>query len=490
MADPVAWGLGICLVLFFGSLIRLTWRDRNRLETVEQFVVAGRTFGPWTSAGAMIAVWFGAESLMSTANQVAQQGWSGAMLDPIGFSVCLVLAAATIAPKIWERGLLTAGDLLRQAYGRSVEMVGSWVLAISYLGWIAAQLVAFATLAEVVFGAPRLVSVFAIASLAAFLAAIGGLRSQEGSNAFQLGVILIGLVVLLASALVASALGSTQADVFSRGIPFHRSGWSEGMAPAVAALLAGALGNLPMQDLVQRIAAARSPRVAQTACLMAAGGYMAIGSIPMLLGELSNDLLAIDASSATDRLTGLSDRLLHPIAQVIFLMAIVATVTSTLIGAILAPASLLGCNLAQPLWERLVQRPMEERIGVAFQRVAIVAMAWMSAWVACGSETIYELLESSYSLGLVGSFVPFVAALYLKNPLPRKAAWGSMVSGILVWAWWQWGPDVGWKSHWLATPALWRTMVGELVFDPAVGGLIAAMLGFFLPLGLARRTRG
>lgn len=34
MADPVAWGLGICLILFFGNLIRLTWRDRSRLETV------------------------------------------------------------------------------------------------------------------------------------------------------------------------------------------------------------------------------------------------------------------------------------------------------------------------------------------------------------------------------------------------------------------------------------------------------------------------
>jgi Na+/proline symporter len=485
MADPVAWGLGICLLLFFGSLIGMTWRERSRLETVEQFVVAGRTFGPWTSAGAMIAVWFGAESLMSTANQVAQQGWSGAMLDPIGFSVCLVLAAATIAPRIWERGLLTAGDLFRQAYGRSVEMVGSWVLAISYLGWIAAQLVAFATLAEVVFGAPRLVSVFAIALLAALLAAIGGLRSQQGSNAFQLGVILVGLVVLLVS-----ALGRAGGGLLSQGIPFHRSGWSEGIAPAVAALLAGALGNLPMQDLVQRIAAARSPRVAQAACLMAAVGYMAIGSIPMLLGELSNDLLAIDASSEADRLTRLSDLLLHPIAQVIFLMAIVATVTSTLIGAILAPASLLGCNLAQPLWEQFAQRPMEERVGVAFQRLGIVAMALMSAWVACGSETIYELLESSYSLGMVGSFVPFVAALYLKNPLPRQAAWGSMAAGILVWAWLQWGPDFGWKSDWKAAPSLWRSMVWELAFDPAVGGLVSALVGFFLPLLLYRRSGG
>jgi Na+/proline symporter len=362
-------------------------------------------------------------------------------------------------------------------------MVGSWVLAVSYLGWIAAQLVAFATLAEVVFGAPRFVSVFALALLAALLAAIGGLRSQEGSNAFQLGVIFVGLLVLLAS-----ALGHAGGEVFSQGIPFHRSGWTEGIAPAVAALLAGALGNLPMQDLVQRIAAARSPRVAQTACLMAAGGYMAIGSIPMLLGELSNDLLAIDASSATDRLTQLSDRLLHPIAQVIFLMAIVATVTSTLIGAILAPASLLGCNLAQPLWERFFKRPMEERVGVAFQRVAIVAMAWMSAWVACGSETIYELLESSYSMGLVGSFVPFVAALYLKNPLPRQAAWGSMAAGIWVWASLQWGPDVGWKSYWLAAPTLGHSMVAELAFDPAVGGVVAALVGFFLPLWLFRRN--
>ena len=48
----------------------------------------------------------------------------------------------------------------------------------------------------------------------------------------------------------------------------------------------GALGNLPGQDLMQRIFAAKSANVARQACFIAGTVYLLFGMIPVALGTL------------------------------------------------------------------------------------------------------------------------------------------------------------------------------------------------------------
>ncbi len=55
----------------------------------------------------MIATWFGAESLMTTTDEVAQAGWRGALMDPIGISLCLVITGLFIAGPMWRMNVLT-----------------------------------------------------------------------------------------------------------------------------------------------------------------------------------------------------------------------------------------------------------------------------------------------------------------------------------------------------------------------------------------------
>ncbi|NJK88668.1 MAG: hypothetical protein HC923_04215 [Myxococcales bacterium] len=61
----------------------------------------------------------------------------------------------------------------------------------------------------------------------------------------------------------------------------------EGQLAAVGVLAAGALGNLPSQDLLQRIFASKSEGVARAACIGAGIVYLCLGAAPVALGLLA-----------------------------------------------------------------------------------------------------------------------------------------------------------------------------------------------------------
>src|SRR5256714_9898084 len=66
--------------------------------------------------------------------------------------MCLVIVAVFFARAFYRMDLLTIGDFYRKRYGKTMELGTSVVIAISYLGWTAAQLTAlglvFSTLTD------------------------------------------------------------------------------------------------------------------------------------------------------------------------------------------------------------------------------------------------------------------------------------------------------------------------------------------------------
>ena len=62
--------------------------------------------------------------------------------DPFGAGTCLILVGLFFAGKLYKMTLLTISDYYRERYGRSVEVVCSLIIILSYLGWVSAQITA------------------------------------------------------------------------------------------------------------------------------------------------------------------------------------------------------------------------------------------------------------------------------------------------------------------------------------------------------------
>lgn len=440
LSESLVSVFAIALLGYLAGMYAIGFLAQRKIRNVEDFVLAGRRLPVSLATITIIATWFGAESLMTTADEVSNEGLRKSMLDPVGISVCLLLAGLFVAGPLWRMNLLTIPDFFYRRFGKVAEVVASLILVPSYFGWVAAQFVALAQLMETFFGIPKDQGIIAVAVLGTGYTLLGGMWTITWTDAVQIGFILLGLLILGHAILIELGNGGWSAgiDRLWNGTQPERwriadpdTFWRDTLT-ALSALAVGALGNLPMQDLMQRICSAGSDKIAAKSCLLASGGYLLMGVLPVGTGMAAYLLLPEATGEFEDVVMVVASRLLSPALLLVFFLAIVSAVLSTIVSAVLAPSAVLAHNLIEPAWHARLGRKPAERSLLLLQRGAIVAVAAASALLAYGGEGAYELVQASYSMALVGMFVPFIVGLRTRRA-PALAAIVSMVCGIGLW---------------------------------------------------------
>lgn len=440
LSETMFYVFASALVIYIFVMYLLGFLARKRINNVEDFLLAGRRLPISLTAITIMATWFGAESLMTTADEVAGEGLRKAMLDPLGISACLLLAGLFIAGPMWRMNILTVPDFFLRRFGKPAEILSSLILVPSYFGWVAAQYVALAQLMRTFFGVPMEYGIALVAIFGTGYTLMGGMWTISWTDAIQMGFILVGLVLLGHAILVELGDGSMAAGLESLQYSPAPGRWRiadpdtfwRDTLTALSALAIGCLGNLPMQDLMQRIFSAGSDKIAVKACLIASVGYLMMGVLPVATGMAAHIMYPEATGELEDVVMVIASKLLNPFFLLIFFLAIVSAVLSTIVSAVMAPSAVLAHNLVQPAVEKVSGKKISVRNKLVMQRVAIGVVAFCSAWLAYTGEGAYELVLQSYSMALVGLFVPFVVGLLNRHP-PHLAAVLSMVAGIGVW---------------------------------------------------------
>jgi len=281
---------------------------------------------------------------------------------------------------------------------------------------------------ELFFGIDPRLGLLLVAAVGTGYTLMGGMWSVTLTDAVQITLVLLGLIVLGVTVLVQLGAGDAAAGVAR--LVDETPGEMQTIVPVaslavfvqwLAVFAAGALGNLPGQDLMQRVFAARSDVVARRACYVAGGAYLLFGLIPLGMGLAANLLLPDSLDEAI--LPALAHGFLSPPVAVIFVLALMSAVLSTIDSAILSPASVLSQNLLAR-WSRTSP--------LALNRWAVLLIAACSLALAYAGQDAYSLLEDAYEISLVSLFVPMMFGLYT-TPANRHAASASMVTGTGLW---------------------------------------------------------
>lgn len=420
--------LATALVVYTLVLFAIALWSRGRIRNSEDYLVAGRRLPFGLASATLFATWFGAGTLLASADEVRRSGLRAAALDPWGAGVCLLLAGAFLARPLWRLKLLTVPDFFRRRFGPRAETLAALLLIPGYFGWIAAQFVALGSMLELFFGLDPALGIFLVAAVGTGYTLIGGMWSVTLTDALQLALLGVGLALLCAGVL--AELGGPLAGVARvvREVPeAHLQPIPlDGLAPLFAWIglfCAGALGNLPGQDLLQRVFAARSADVARRACFAAGTAYLLVGAAPLFLG-LASLLLAPDAPDRAI-LPALAGLFLEPWLAVVFALTVMSAVLSTIDSAILAPASVLSQNL-------LRRTPLGRRESLRLDELSVLAVAGASLVVALLGEDAYSLLEGAYEIGLVSLLVPLAFGLRSRRG-GEAAALCAMALGTGAW---------------------------------------------------------
>ncbi len=109
----------------------------------------------------------------------------------------------------------------------------------------------------------------------------------------------------------------------------------------------------------------------------------------------------------------------------IFVLAVVSAVLSTIDSAILAPAGVIAENLL-----RRLPRPRVSSLWL--DQVCVLGVALASLVVAYLGEDAWTLLETAYEIGLVSLLVPLAMGLASSRGT-EPAALAAMTAGTLTW---------------------------------------------------------
>ena len=402
--------LGLALVAFFALMVGISLWSRRRVHSGEDFIVAGRRLSPMLTLATIMATWYAAETILVTADEVRSEGLRVTGLEPIGIAICLMIGGLFYARRLWETKFLTLADVIGSRFGTVAERVQA-LLSITYVGWVAVQLLGLAGIFEVFFELPIVWGVVLITVVLTLYTLIGGMWSVALTDIVQLTLLLFGVIALTLTVLNVlggdplaglMALGQRTAAENLVVVPLESA---DEFKYWLGLIVVGMFGNLATQDLVQRMFAARSAAASAGACFGAGVLYLLFGALPVILG-LAADVL-LDTSVGEAVIPALAEAFFSPFMAVLFALTLTAAVTSSVDSGLLAPASALARNVLLPLTNGRGDL-------LVLTRWCVVGIAAVSAAIAVSDVGAFELLQGTYAIG-IPAFVLLTFALYQKQ---------------------------------------------------------------------------
>ncbi|MCR4299815.1 MAG: sodium:solute symporter family protein [Gallionella sp.] len=442
----------------------------TRVHNSRDFVVAGRHLPLPVVTATVFATWFGAETVLGVSATFVQEGLGGVVADPFGASMCLILAGLFFAPLLYRMNLLTIGDYYRARYNRTVELIMTLCIMVSYLGWVSAQVVALGLVFNLVSDGAVTQQAGMIIGISVVLAytVFGGMWSVALLDFVQMTVIMAAL--LLIAVLISDDAGGVghvviQAEAAGK-LQLFPSGGMEVWIPFIGAALTMMLGSIPQQDVFQRMTSAKNEKTAVRGTVLGGVLYFAFAFVPMFLAFAAT---LIDPQFFGDMIESDSQMILPSlilnhtplIAQVLFFGALLSAIMSTASATLLAPSVMFTENILK----HFALQHMGDRQMLRTMRIILLTFGVLVLWFALNSESsIFHMVENAYKITLVGAFVPLVFGLYWKRA-NNQGALLSIALGLGSWL----------SMEILQPDTYWPPQLVGLLFS-VTGMLIGSML--------------
>lgn len=373
------------------------------------YLVAGRSLGVPLVAVSLTAAAVDANATVGNTDLTADFGfWAGAAL-PIGLAICLTLTGLFLAKPLNQMKLLTLGDYFRLRYNRPTEIASSVLLIISFTILLAGNLVACGYLLERFANIPYAWGVIISVALVVAYTMAGGLVSSAYAALIQMIITAVAAVAVLVWVML------TYGIVIPEGMgPFDLDQLTTQAAGAPinwATLIALGIGDLVAIDLIQRVLAAKSPKVAQRACFAGAMGTAVIGVVFSLVALTAVAVLEISPADGPV-LYILMDDYAPALIAVLVLSGVVAASFSTASGALLSCAGLTVRNIFG----------VRRHTGAGpdpllrWTRVAMIPVFVLGAYFAIQVAQTGSLLVLAFDLMLASLAAPFLIGVYWKRP--------------------------------------------------------------------------
>jgi Na+/proline symporter len=401
------------------------WVSR-RIRTEEDYLLAGRRLGYTLATFSMFATWFGAETIVSSGGRAHREGFSLTAPEPFGYGLCLIIMGLVFAVPLWRRRLTTLADLFRVRFSPATERWAALILIPSSVLWAAAQIRAFGSVLTTGTTLEIEAAIAIGASFTILYTAFGGLLTDAITDVIQGGVLAVGLLMLLVAVL--THLGSTHnAPTIALTSTYRLTTPEEGrsLLQSIEAWAIPVFGSVVAAELISRVIATPSARVAKRSALAAAGLYLLLGSIPLLVGLVGGSIVP-QVTDAEQIVPAVAREILPTLGYAIFVGALISAILSTVDSTLLVASGLLSHNLVVPL-----ARIVDERNKLILARAGVMGFGIVAYVLALHAEGVFALVEQASAFGSAGALVTITFGLFTSIGGPKTAI-ATLLAGLIT----------------------------------------------------------
>lgn len=438
----------------------------KRVKNTADFAIAGRHLPLIMIITTTFATWFGSETVLGIPAKFVEGGFNNVVEDPFGAGTCLILVGVFFAGKLYKMTLLTISDYYRERYGRTVEVVCSIIIMLSYLGWVAAQVTALGLVFNILSNGAIEIPVGMVIGTVSILAytLFGGMWSVAVTDFIQMIILVTGLIIIavFAGNMAGGADKVVELAVSKDMFRFLPEPTFTDIVFFFAAAITMMLGSIPQQDVFQRVMSARDVKAATHGPVIGGVLYILFAFVPMFLVTSALIIMperaqALLADNPQKVLPTLVQEQMPFIMQVLFFGALLSAIKSTASATLLAPS----VTFVENIWRQFRPRISDQQELRTMRITVLIFSTFVCIYAIMLSGTpIYEMVSSAYQVTLVGAFIPLVFGLYWKKATTQGAIF-AIVLGMLTWI------------LFMVTPA------GE-AFPAQLAGVLMALLGMLI----------
>ncbi|MBS1810436.1 MAG: sodium:solute symporter family protein [Acidobacteria bacterium] len=433
--------------IMYALFLAVGWFAARKVKdgSATDMIVAGRAMPLWIATLTMTATWVDGGYLLGTAEGTYKSSVALGMQGGLCFGVSLILGGLFFAKRMRQFEFTTLIDPFEARFGKYWAAVLFLPAMLGEVFWSAELLVAIGSTLAVMIGMKLSVAILLSAIVIIAYTMLGGMWSVAYTDAIQLGLVAIGLLVALPFVFEATGgLGNilhdyhaARPDRFGVFPPWQSNhgfwttqsiiNWWD-----VSAMLV--FGGIPWNCYFQRVLSCQTPKRAQQHSILAGLLTIAFTIPPLLLGlaafrfAWAPNLLAELQAQPSQTLPMIFQYVTPPLVGILGLGAIIGAVTSSFSSSILSAGSMFTWNFCHRLirpdlsllhMKRLLRMAIV-MLGVAATVMAFKVQSVQALWFFT-SDLIFVLLFPQLVFALfdpkvnrIGSVVAFCVSLLLR----------------------------------------------------------------------------
>lgn len=436
----------LLLLIFFLTMIAVGLYSRRHATNVNDFVLGGRSVGPWLTAFAYGTSYFSAVVFVGYAGQFGHKyglasTWIGLGNAVIGSLLAWVVLGRRTRIMSKHMKAATMPDYFGKRYdSKALRIAASLISFIFLIPYTASVYNGLSRLFGMAFDIPYWVCVIVMAALTCVYVILGGYMATAINDFIQGIIMLFGIIAVIGAVLsgqggfihAVGELAKIESEIpATLGQPgAYASFFGPDPLNLLGVVILTSLGTWGLPQMIHKFYAIKDEKSIQSGTIIStlfavvvSGGCYFLGGFGRLFDRAAYNA---DGTLVYDAIIPEMLRTLPDILVGIVIMLVLSASMSTLSSLVLTSSSTLTLDL---LKDNMIKN-MSDKKQLLWMRIFLVFFVTISVIIALDPPLfIAQLMGISWG-ALAGAFLaPFLYGLYSKK-ITKAAVWASFACGI------------------------------------------------------------